>query len=83
MLFKQDLYDKIKDLELHGMPLLHIQSMNWRSIIYTSIILAFKCWDDRCIRFNKINEGIVDKTKIFDKQTTKKFENIYLTLIDF
>lgn len=60
-------------------PLLHIQPKNWRSIIYTAVLLAVKYWEDRVYWNNKV----VEKLQIFDLKTTNKFENLFIELIDF
>ena len=74
---KED-YDNLMGFNV-TVPLLHVQPKNWRSLVYTSIMLAIKYWDDNVYW----NCQIVDKLQIFDLKTTSRFENLFLELIDF
>jgi hypothetical protein len=53
--------------------------MNWRPILFTSLLLASKFWEDRYFW----NIDILDKMKVFSIEATNKYENIMTVLLDF
>ena len=52
---------------------------NWKPIVYTSVILAIKNFEDRLYW----NKDIVDHTLLYDIKETNNFEHFYVNLIDF
>jgi len=60
-------------------PQIQILPTSWKPLIYTSILLAIKYWDD--IYF--WNVDVVNRLKMFDVKTTNDFENMFLRILDF
>ena len=58
-------------------PCLQIIPQNWKSIVYTAVILAIKYWDDRYFW----NMDVVDRLKIFDIHHTSKWEHMALEIL--
>ena len=53
--------------------------MNWRPLVYTSILLATKFYEDRFFK----NIDVVNKLKIFDLASTNRYEHTFLDLMNF
>ena len=60
-------------------PLFQLTPSNWKSIVYTAIILAVKLIEDR----NIWNIDIVTNLNIFDLRHTNKYEHLFLNILDF
>jgi hypothetical protein len=54
-------------------------TVNWRPMVYTSILVATKYWEDKYFW----NIDIVDKIRVFDLAHTNKYENLFVALLDF
>lgn len=61
-------------------PQFQVTCANWRAILYALTMVAVKFCDDEG-DFDNIDW--VDQMKVFDLQTTNKFENLILNLIQF
>ena len=71
---------KIVD-ELRGFrpnrPCLQILPQNWKSIVYSTLIIAAKYWDDKYYW----NIDVVNRVQMFDIEHMNKYENGILEIL--
>ena len=60
-------------------PQLQIYPMNWRPLMFTSILIATKFYEDKYFW----NIDVVERLKIFDIEHTNKYEHLLVRLLDF
>ena len=53
--------------------------MNWKPLLFTSILVASKYWEDRYFW----NVDIVEQLQLFTLEETNHFENLFTCILDF